>query len=263
MQVGSFLGIWFGGWLIYRKHVPMGFVINGLSFLASAMSLTIVTKGRKPSAVSSKQTRILNDWREILQHFFREKKLLAASFIASADFVLPQAFNILLAPLVFYRFSDDPFWLSTLDSCFAAGAGAAGIFAGHFIHKKGIQVSSVLGFSLQAFSLLALALVTTKAQIIFAILLFGTANTLSWTSWQTWIQTHVKKAHRGRFSLVRHLINSLMTAACALLIGTVISSSLRQTIILASIFAFVSLIGSCLFFYETKEHQIEDQISSF
>lgn len=265
MQIGALSGVWLAGFLISRSEVQWGFVINGISFIGSAISLSIAERingddilitttsefdrGLKPYWLKATQV-IFEEWASAFRLLNKKKDLAVAIILNSFDTALPQIFNVLLIPLVALKLKNEVFWISGLDSSFSIGAGIAGFAIGGWINKNGIRFGVCLGLGLQAISLILLWFFDHSLFIAISCACFGIFNTISWTSWQTWLQRQLSREDRGKVAILRHMSNSALTALCVLIAGFLAIKGTHLIIVFAALCAFCAFSGSLLFFRE-------------
>lgn len=281
MQAGSFVGMWMAGILISLSMTRWGFVLNGLSFFASAASLLLAEKfvGSTESAseaqVSTMEAHIqskglvqgffagfVRDWLEVIK-ILREKKEIAVAFLLNSfDMALPQVFNVLLVPLVALKLQNQPFWISGLDSAFAVGAGLSGLIAGSWIISKGIRFGAWAGLLMQSLGFVFISYFQQEVLIVVACFLFGFFNTISWSAWQTWLQKNVTKSERGKLSVVRHMSNSALTAIVVLIAGHLITIGVSETALFAAACAFVASSLTLLFFRFFESDRLFSSVKS-
>lgn len=252
MQLGSFLGIWIGGLLIIQDIPVVGFTLNGISFLSSGICLALATRKSSLNRPSEPMTSFVSDWKVMIRMIQGQKSIVSASLLGSIDYALPNLFNILLAPLVFFKLSNDSLWLSLLDSSFALGAAIGGLILGRFVNQFGLRKAALWGFTLQALSFLLLFLDKPKFVFPMAIFFFGFGNSLSWSGWQGWLQTNISKPHRAKFSIFRQMITTSITAIFALLIGYLLEISFTMALILVIGKLTIGILFSELFFKKVK-----------
>ena len=112
MQLGSFLGIWIGGLLIIQDIPVVGFSLNGISFLSSGICMALATRKSSLNRPSEPMTSFVSDWKVMIRMIQGQKSIVSASLLGSIDYALPNLFNILLAPLVFFKLSNDSLWFN-------------------------------------------------------------------------------------------------------------------------------------------------------
>lgn len=227
MQLGSILGMWIAGAFIAWQIPVWGFVLNGLTFLISAVCTHFAGKdfdqatGWSPSSAQvgscSAQagvfSSIVTDWKRALAIAREDLRLVGGLVLGGLDFALAQVFNVLLILIVMTRLSGDAFWLSALDSGFAVGAMLVGSFAGYLVQWRGKAFAILFGISMQTLCFVILGIGENGISLLLGAALLGAANTVSWTGWQTWLQEKAPKNVRGKISVLRHLITSVTVAA--------------------------------------------------
>lgn len=257
MQLGAFLGMGLAGLIITYSDTRWGFLINGFSFLLSALCVHLAshyqnekydhTPSKKLSFGSDFFRSFVKDWMAMVEILKAKKVFLPVLLINSIDHALPQAFNVLLVPLVVFKLMNQSYWLSALDSCFAIGAILAGLVAGKYILKLGLRTGVMHGLMIQSLAFGLIYFTASSALLIVACLLFGLGNTISWTAWQTWMQNNSTKTERGKISLFRHLIISGFTAALIPVVTFLEKSSFDKAALFVTLVPLVGILATMIF----------------
>ncbi|WP_054950387.1 MFS transporter [Numidum massiliense] len=247
LQGGQLLGVALAGVVIHYWGAPAAFLINGVTFIFSAVSISFITvphaeivraTGMSPR-ISWKQ--LLKEWREFFLLLRREIGLGWHLMLNTVDSLAVILFNLVLVPLVAVRYGGSAYWLSIVDGAFAVGAMATAVVVAPLTNRWGSHTTVVIGVGGQAVCFLLLGLTDQTWLTLGLTFGIGACNTISWTVLMTTLQLRVQgRPIKGRIGTARNLLTSVTAAALVPLVSKTLDFSLEWAFILSG--------GICLAF---------------
>jgi MFS transporter, DHA3 family, macrolide efflux protein len=249
-QGGQLVGLATTGLIVARWGAPAAFFINGLTFLASGLSLAAITlPGRVaaiPRASAPPWWNVFAGWGAFIGQIRRDVRLLGLIVVSTADNVALITFNLLLAPLVSERIAASPYWLSIIASGFAGGAMLASALVVLVGRLLGQHQAVLLGISGQALCFIGLWSVEPPGAMLALAVLLGIFNTISWTTAVTALQLQAPAHMRGRLAVARAALTAVIMVPIVPLVAELArhysnATSLLVGVLLCVLFLLVAI----------------------
>ncbi|MEQ4454263.1 MFS transporter [Kosakonia sacchari] len=246
MQLGQLVGISLAGLVLSLSGVQAALMITGLSFLLSALSIAFVIVPSTIEYASHHEGRgllkwfhqLVQDWVDVAKFMRRNKGLTTLTTLGVSDYLTPSFLNIFLAILVVQRFEGAPYALSLLDGSFALGAMLSGLFADRLVASVGPRLTSIIGITGQGLMFIGIASGGPGEWAVAATFFIGVMNSLSYMGIYTTLQLRIKGPFKGRISLVRSLIATLLACIFIPPVTHLSDSSLTLALIAAGSVSF-------------------------
>lgn len=249
-----------GGFLISLVDVRLIFILNGLSFIVSAISECFIDVKEDLSHVKEKKTHLIEDISEALKYINRKPLIMFVIAFFAMISITGGGWKILYTALINYELKLDARVLGFVISATGIGALIGAVSLNRLGHKVTELNLMIIG---SIMSSLAYLLVGLTNQAIFIVVIFvvcGYFQSYLNISYGVYLQKHVDQDMMGRvFSLdlaignIFLLISSLMTAS----LGKVYKAS-RLLVVYACV---TILIAGFAYLYKEKKKALIDQES--
>ncbi len=246
MQAGQLTGIGLAGVVLSYWGAPLAIGLNGLSFLFGAgayflVSNAVLVESLEPRARRGATVWLANlwhDWRDALLFIGRQRGVGALLVACAGDYLTPSFLNLFFILLVVAHFGGNPYGLSILDGGFAVGAMFGGLVVNQLIEWLGAQRSTLLALGGQGAGFALLAASTNVWSCAALTFLIGAMSALSLTALTTTLQLRVNGPYKGRMSLARSLVASVLACALVPLVSNVAAHSLALALCVAALVSF-------------------------
>jgi hypothetical protein len=233
------------GVVLERWGATPAFLINGLSFLFSALTAAVITPPEAapevpPAAAAQAPQHLLQAWTEVAVLLRTQAGLVWHLVLGTADSVAVYLFNLLIVAVVAARLGGSAEWLSAIEVAFAVGAIASGAVVDRLSARWDSRVSVVIGIGGQAAAFALLGLQRDTLLTLPLAFALGACNTISWTVVVTSLQLRVGKHVKARIGTARNLLTALITVGLVPLVSTLQLASLEWALFLSA--------GVCLAF---------------
>jgi MFS transporter, DHA3 family, macrolide efflux protein len=247
-QGGQLLGLAATGFILAHWGAPAAFFVNGLSFLASALTLAAMTtpaslREMEPARSGPLWRTLLDAWVGFGAKMRRDVRLLGLVIVSTADNVALIMFNLIAAPLVADRVASSPYWLSLIASGFALGAFVASAAVVTVASKIGDQNTVLLGIAGQALCFTGLWSFAGPHAMLMLAFVLGVFNTISWTTAVTSVQRAAPPSIRGRLAMARNALTAVIVAPLVMLIAVVARVYSNAASLLVAALVCIALLG--------------------
>ena len=240
LQSGQLVGVAVAGVVIERWGATPAFLINGLSFLFSALAVAIVARPTPEPVEQLLLTdamaagrHLVAAWAEIAALIRTEASLGWHLVISTADSVAIYLFNLVIVAVIAERFGGSAEWLSAVEVAFAVGAIGSGAIVSQLTERWGVQSSVVIGIGGQAVCFVLLGLLREPSITLPLAFGLGAFNTISWTVVTTTLQLRVRKTIKGRIGTARNLLTALITVGLVPLVSALQAASLEWALLMS------------------------------
>lgn len=252
LQAGQLLGVALAGLVLQLAGPPVAFMINGLTFVFSALSVAVIALPKAEIALGSAQSgslwrQLLAGWSEIFALLRREAGLVWHLGLCALDVMAVNLFNLALVPIVAHRYAGSSYWLAVVDGAFAVGAIASAPAVELLERRLGQRGAAILGLGGQAVGFALLALDKPVWLTLINAFVIGAANTVSWTVLTTTLQIRSRGPVKGRIATVRSLVTAVLTAVLVPIVAKLEAVSLAAMLLTSGgiclLFVLVALVA--------------------
>ncbi|WP_350307481.1 MFS transporter [Photorhabdus viridis] len=212
----------------------IGYFISFVFYILSTKNIFDNTKEKIHEKNSYLKFKITSKFNSIALFFL----ILLSSFEVTYVVI----FNMLLAPIVDFSFNNDKYWMSLLDSLFALGAIAGGVYSSKV---KSLSFIAVFLNQIYFFILMIFYFNLAKVPILLFCFIFGFGLSISGIYWNSLFQKYIKTNELSNLIAIRSTLGSI--------IGIVISYSISKFFLVGFnyvvIMAIFIPIISCAIFY--------------
>ena len=202
---------------------------------------------------------IINDWINVFKSLKVNKKLRKIISFSLADPLIINFINIMLVPLVSYRYADADYMVSLLDGFFAIGAILSIFVIGMSVKHIGIDNLKYLGISVQGGLFILLLFSEFKVYNVAVLFLLGIVSSISVVVYQTLLQENIDAEFKGKVTSVRTLISSLIALVILPLVTKMYDIRIELGILVSG--TIILLFGVIVFIITLKEKMIEPKIN--
>jgi MFS family permease len=236
LQAGELLGVALAGVLMQQWGPSAAFLVNGLTFLFSAMAVRMVvvpaqlTRAQVAAGAAWKQ--LLESWHEIAVLLRHEAGLAWHLTLSTADALAVNLFNLVVVAIIAERFGGSAYWLSVVGCAFAVGAIASGAAVTRLTTRWGSRMAVIVGIGGQAICFVLLGLTEQPWLTVVLSLGLGAFNTISWTVVMTTLQLRLGGPVQGRIGTARSLLTAVLTVMLVPLVSSTQAISLEWALVM-------------------------------
>ena len=239
---------------------------NGITFLIAAYLISLTDIQLFERDINSKQVKnlktnvfmIINDWINVFKLLKINKKLRKIISFSLADPLTINFINIMLVPLVSYRYANADYMVSFLDGFFAIGAILSICLIGVCVKFLGMDNLKYLGIVTQGGLFILLLVSEYKVYNVVVLFLLGIVSSISVVVYQTLLQENIEPEFKGKVTSVRNLISSLISLIIIPLVTKMYDIKIELGILVSG--SILLFFGGIVFIITLKEKMLNNRI---
>ena len=201
---------------------------------------------------------IINDWINVFKLLKINKKLRKIISFSLADPLTINFINIMLVPLVSYRYANADYMVSFLDGFFAIGAILSICLIGVCVKFLGMDNLKYLGIVTQGGLFILLLVSEYKVYNVVVLFLLGIVSSISVVVYQTLLQENIEPEFKGKVTSVRNLISSLISLIIIPLVTKMYDIKIELGILVSG--SILLFFGGIVFIITLKEKMLNNRI---
>ncbi len=229
-QAGQLTGIASLVPLLYFVDLKVAFIINGLSFILSAILLTLVKleTNVKDSCLNYSLIirNAISSWKEMLEIFSEDRDFLLHVFASTGDYVSAILINLMLVPMVTIYYAND-IYISFFDASFAVGSMLSLFLINAIFKKYSFKNSCWIGLFIQSCCFLILVLFKNPYFTGVIMLAIGLFNGTSVSIFQTSLQSRSDDSIKGRIGSLKNFFVSLNAIIAIPIVSSFFQKSIK------------------------------------
>ena len=253
-QSGQLIGAGIAGAVISILGASACVIINGVSFIISALLMCMVSIPTQRIIYTDKKHRSLlklanpllvaKQWWEMFRHLFSESKLFFLVIICTIDYLVVSFINLAYAPVIDRLMLADS-WMSIWDCLFAIGAIIGALLFSHFPQMRNSEKKISVFMFLEAILLVSFAF--RNGSIVAAGMLgLGVTNAFSVSSFSYELQSKAKGKFHGRIAGLKQFLISLMSIVIVPFFSKGFDASIEVAVMLV---VLLCLVGALTMFF--------------